>query len=130
MPSLRSIRLLVADFEASYLFYADHMKLPVLYGDRNGPYAEFGDAEGVSLSIFKKTMMLDILKAEGGETEPNDDFMLIFKADRTVSEDSAMLCAHAAQIVEPTDREAWGVRAAQFRDPQGLLVELNKGFVE
>jgi catechol 2,3-dioxygenase-like lactoylglutathione lyase family enzyme len=130
MSSLRSIRLLVNDFEASYRFYCQSMQLPVLYGDENGPYAEFGEEGGISLAIFQKNMMLDMLKAEGGEAEPTDDFMLIFKAGGTVDEESAMLSAHATRVIAPTDRETWGVRAAQFRDPQGLLVEVNKGFDE
>lgn len=130
MSSLRSIRLLVNDFAASFRFYRENMQLPVLYGDENGPYAEFGEEGGVSLSIFQKNMMLDLLTKEGGEAEPSDDFMLIFKAGGTVDDDSAMLSAHATKVIAPTDRESWGVRAAQFRDPQGLLLEVNKGFDE
>ncbi|MDP5278683.1 VOC family protein [Sphingomonas sp. DG1-23] len=130
MSRLRSIRLLVEDYPASYRFYSERMKLPVLYGDENGPYAEFGEEGEVSLSIFQKDMMLDVLKDEGGESDPADDFMLIFKADGTVDEESAELATHATPVVAPTDRAAWGVRAAQFRDPQGLLVEVNKGFDE
>jgi catechol 2,3-dioxygenase-like lactoylglutathione lyase family enzyme len=130
MSSLRSVRLLVTDFEASFRFYADSMQLPVLYGDQNGPYAEFGDESGLSLAIFQKDLMLDMLKDEGGEAEPADDFMLEFKARGTVDEDSAALGAHAPQVIAPTDRDAWGVRAAHFRDPQGFLLEVNKGFDE
>jgi catechol 2,3-dioxygenase-like lactoylglutathione lyase family enzyme len=130
MSSLRSVRLLVTDFEASYRFYADSMQLPVLYGDQNGPYAEFGDESGISLAIFQKTLMLDMLRDEGGEAKPTDDFMLEFKARGTVDEDSAALGVHATKIIAPTDRDAWGVRAAHFRDPQGFLVEVNKSFDE
>jgi catechol 2,3-dioxygenase-like lactoylglutathione lyase family enzyme len=130
MPSIRSIRLLVDDFPASYRFYAVDMKMPVLYGDEHGPYAEFGNEGEVSLSIFQKELMLQVLRDEGSETEPSDDFMLIFKADGTVDNDSAMLAAHATRLIAPTDRSGWGVRAAHFRDPQSVLVEINKGFDE
>jgi catechol 2,3-dioxygenase-like lactoylglutathione lyase family enzyme len=130
LSSLRAVRLLVEDFEVSYRFYSESMKLPVLYGDCNGPYAEFGDGNGLTLAIFQKSLMLEMLKAEGGEADPTDDFMLEFKAEGTVDEDSAALAADATAVIAPTDREAWGVRAAHFRDPQGYLVEVNKGFDE
>jgi catechol 2,3-dioxygenase-like lactoylglutathione lyase family enzyme len=130
MPKLRSIRLLVDDYPASFRFYRDVMKLVVSYGDEQGPYAEFEAADGVSVALFQKDLMYHLLEEEGGEQTPADSFMLIFKADQTVDDDHQRLASGARTVIGPTDREAWGLRAAQYRDPQGVLIEINKGFDE
>lgn len=125
MSSLSSVRLLVTDIEASYRFYADSMQLPVLYGDQNGPYAEFGDESSISLAIFQKNLMLDMLKDEGREAEPTDDFMLEFKARGTVDDVEALIHFHkkALRVAEVSRSDAPGVVVRRCDDFGGMGAE-------
>ncbi|HYG46733.1 MAG TPA: VOC family protein [Allosphingosinicella sp.] len=128
MATLRSIRLLVSDYPAAFAFYRDVLGFKVLWGDEHGPYADFAAAEGVTISLFQNELMMSLLEEEGGEAGPSDSFMLILKADESVDKEDERLAVTA--IIPPTDREEWGVRAAQYRDPVGTLLEINKGFDE
>jgi catechol 2,3-dioxygenase-like lactoylglutathione lyase family enzyme len=118
------------DFPKSFKFYHETLKMPVLYGDVHGPYAEFGEAGGMSVSIFQRELMHHVLESEGNVSNPTDEVVLIFKAEGSVDSDSTTISASAPRLIGPTDRADWGVRTAHFRDPEGLLVEVNKGFDE
>lgn len=127
MAKLRSVRLLVDDYPANFMFYRDVMKFPVVWGDENGPYGEFQASDDVTIGLFQKDLMAEVLKAESSETSPSDSFMLIFKADGTVDNEFNALAPHSKQLIGPTDREGWGVRTSHIRGPDNALLEINKG---
>jgi len=131
MPKLRSVRLLVDDFPSNFKYYRDVLKFPIAWGDEGGPYAEFQASDDVSIALFQKELMADLLKEEGeGGVSKEDNFMLIFKADGSTDEDFDVLAPHSKVLVGPTDREGWGVRTCHLRTPDESLIEVNKGFEE
>ncbi|MFE1170610.1 VOC family protein [Nocardiopsis sp. NPDC058789] len=125
------IRLLVNDYEACFRFYADVLKLPVLWGDEVSRYAEFDVRSGTRLALNQREVMAEALETDTADPAlPHQDRLaVIFEVD-DVDETAAGLVASGARLVmEPRDWTAWGIRAAHFRDPDGYLLEVNSPLV-
>jgi lactoylglutathione lyase len=75
-------RLLVADFNACFLFYRDVLELPVTWGEENGGYASYrvGNAE---LALFQRQLMAEAVgtAAKPAQAECQDRVALIFHVD-------------------------------------------------
>ncbi|GHC98292.1 glyoxalase [Nocardiopsis terrae] len=124
-------RLLVNDYEACFRFYADILKLPVLWGDENSRYAEFDVHSQTRLAINQREVMAEALETDTADPElPNQDRLaIIFEVD-DVDEAAARLVSDGArQVMEPRDWTAWGIRASHFRDPDGYLLEINSPLI-
>ena len=120
-------RLLVSDFKGCFLFYRDMMEFPVKWGSEDGAYADF-DANGHNLAIFGKHPMAEALEEEApkGKTEQQDDVCLVFAVDDVDRTYDTMRKKGVPTINQPHDRKDWGVRCFHLRDPEGILIEINK----
>jgi lactoylglutathione lyase len=122
---LTHVRLLVRDYREAFLFWRDRVGLEAVYGDVDGPYADFAAGEG-TLALFDAASMA----ASIGDPRPAgdrgaDQAAVIFAVD-DVDEAYARLTSNGVAFVSPPlDREGWGIRVAHFRDPEGNLVEIN-----
>lgn len=123
---LVSVRLLVSDFDVCFRFYRDIMKLEATFGAEGEGYASFKTEESSLLELFPRAEMAAIVGAADLPTQvPAQDRVLISFSVPDVNATVEELRAQGVSIlVEPTDRADWGVRAAQFRDPDSNLIEL------
>jgi catechol 2,3-dioxygenase-like lactoylglutathione lyase family enzyme len=124
---LISVRLLVDNFAESFRFYRTTLGLAVAWGDEEGPYAEFTAADQVTIALFDRNIMKGLLAQEANESDSTDRFSLIFQTENLDNQFKQLSEAGARPLIKPTDREAWGVRTAHFRDPAANLVEINRG---
>lgn len=116
-------RILVNDMAASIRFYRDALGFTLRMGNENEAYCEFVN-EGHVLSLFLKPLMDEIVGASAQSAHV--DVILLALAVENVDAAYAELTAKGVTFVAPpTDRPEWGLRTAHFRDPDGLLLELN-----
>ncbi|MFB8002394.1 VOC family protein [Nocardia sp. NPDC056000] len=127
--SYAQTRVLVDDFTTSYRFYRDVLGLPLKHPDESGaepadgPYACFvaGDAD---LALFTRAFME---AAVGAEHRPRDGVDAVVVVLRVADVDAAAKTLEARGVVlaaGPVDQDAWGMRVAHLRAPEGTLIEL------
>ena len=123
---LNNIRLLVSQFDATFLFYRDILRLPVVWGDLGQNYAQFKTGGGQELSIFSKNLMaLAIGTAYLPEhAQAQDRAVLIFNVENVDQIYEQLQSQGVPFLHPPLDYSHWGVRATHLRDPEGNLVEL------
>jgi len=120
-------RLLVTEYTACYRFYRDVMRFEVGWGDEDGGYADFRTGE-TTLALFDREAMAESVgTADKPVTADSQDRVALIFAVDSVDDSFHQLSEHGIEFVtEPTDRPDWGIRAAQFRDPDGTLLEINQ----
>ena len=121
---LADVRLLVDRFDDCIEFYRDVMGIPLKMRIPEGTYAEFEAGDAV-LSLYRRDLMDGVVGTayDAGATR-TDRVALIFRVD-SVDETAAALQGKGAELTtEPHDQEAWGLRVAHVRDPDGTLIEL------
>lgn len=119
-------RILVKDMAASVRFYRDMLGFALQMGSESDVYSEFVN-EGHVLSLFLKPLMDETLGAAAmPSSSSQSDVILLALAVENVDAAYAELTAKGVSfIVPPTDHPEWGLRTAHFRDPDGLLLEIN-----
>jgi lactoylglutathione lyase len=118
---LADVRLLVDDVERSLAFYRDVVGLPVKLRIPEGTYVEFETGEA-TLAIYRRDLMSAIAGSGGGPGR--DQVAVILRVDDVDAEYERLRGAGATFVTEPHDQEAWGLRVAHLRDPDGNLLEL------
>jgi predicted enzyme related to lactoylglutathione lyase len=122
--TLANVRLLVRDFGAAFRFWRDTVGLAVVYGDEDGPYAEF-DTGSTPLALYSATAMSEQTGIEVGRGGRGADDILIDLEVGDVDAAARELESRGVQFVTPpTSRPRWGIRAAHFRDTEGNLFEI------
>jgi catechol 2,3-dioxygenase-like lactoylglutathione lyase family enzyme len=122
---LSQVRLLVDNFQACKAFYHDVLGLQITVETEEDVYAQFINGD-VSLGIYSRDLMAEVVGASeaGAARAAKDTALVVFEVedvDTTVQE----LKARGAQFVnDPQDQEAWFMRVAHLRDPDGNLIEL------
>ena len=124
---LTHTRLLVDHYEECYRFYKETLAFECTWGDEHSNYAQF-QAGSIYLAIFDKEQMLEDLNelVDVKVDAPRNEVALIFEVD-DVDEMYQSLKAKVPFITDPHDRRDWGIRVAHFRDPNGTLIEINRG---
>jgi lactoylglutathione lyase len=120
------IRLLVDDYAGMLRFYSEVMGFPVrLEAPPDDPdYAEF-ETEPAVLSIYQRGLMNDAVG--GGVMSAAGDASVLIFAVENVDEEVRRLTDLGIEMVSgPKEQEAWGLRVAHLRDPEGNLIELNQ----
>lgn len=123
---LNQVRLLVTDFEACFRFYRDVLHLPVGFGNEGDVYADFKLGGDLTLALFERQEMAQVVGTADlpATVDSQDRVSLTFAVD-DLEATVAHLQAHGVELVaEPTDRPAWGMRTAHFRDPDSNLLEI------
>jgi lactoylglutathione lyase len=119
------VRLLVDDFDACLRFYRDTLRLPVALEAGDGVYAEF-DAGDATLAIYRRDLMSHVIGVVGkrGTSEP-DDVVITFAVDN-VDDTVEELRGRGVEFVRDAhDQDAWMIRVAHLRGPDGHLIEIN-----
>ncbi|MBE9034060.1 VOC family protein [aff. Roholtiella sp. LEGE 12411] len=122
---LSHLRLLVANYKDSFLFYRDLLRFDVDWGDENSEYAEFNTGY-VKLGLFKKELMAPVVPSieQPSYVANRDKIALIFAVDNVDEVYQQVKDHHAIVVTPPQDRPDWGIRTAHFRDPDGNLIEI------
>ncbi|AFZ25488.1 lactoylglutathione lyase family protein [Cylindrospermum stagnale PCC 7417] len=122
---LTHLRLLVANYKDSFLFYRDLLSFDVDWGDENSGYAEFNTGS-IQLAVFNKEFMAEVVSSN----EPPSSFLvqdkisLIFAVDNVDEIYQQLQDNNVIVVTPPLDRPDWGIRTAHFRDPDGNLIEI------
>ena len=122
---LNHVRLLVDNFEACKNFYKNTLGLEVSVETEDKIYAQFL-SEGVSLGLYQRDMMANVVAKTNASAERagKDTALLVFAVDDVDSSYDAMKKKGIEFVSEPHDQEAWFMRVAHLRDPDGNLVEI------
>ncbi|MGH9410709.1 MAG: VOC family protein [Vicinamibacterales bacterium] len=127
-PALKfdNIRLLVTNFDETFVFYRDVLGLTPTWGKPGENYASFAFLGGTQLALFKRQLMAE---AVGAASKPatraeQDTAALILTVDDVDAEYARLTAKGARFIAPPQNQDAWGIRAAHLRDPDGNLIEI------
>ena len=121
------LRLLVNDFDTCYAFYSDVIGLKPTWGKPGEAYASFHVADHVSLSIYRRDLMLEALNLpHTAQATDHHGFALILEANDVDAEFARLYALGAATISQPCDMPRWGIRCFHLTDPEGNLIEINK----
>lgn len=120
-------RILVRDFQKCFDFYTQIIGFKVIWGDRQGPYVSFSEAdkEEVAFSIYLYDGMdkySDYIPLSG---DGSSDKIVLCMGAESVDEIYKELKAKGVEFMgEPRDIPYWGMRCVYFRDPEDNLVEI------
>lgn len=125
------VRILVKDIPKLYDFYTQKLGFKVLWGERNGNYVAFAEADGdkPAFSIFSTKGMSDYIGymplAEDGER--TDQVVYCTGLDNVDAFCEELKGKGVNIIGEPQDVPNWGLRCFYIRDPEGNLFEIAEG---
>ena len=121
-----NVRLLVKDYQKCFKFYTEKLGLEPLWGDENGPYANFKVAEGIEgFAIFVSDFMAPAV-GNADKSQPTDcreKSMISFSVENVDETYQTLLEKGVNFINQPTDMPDWFMRVVHFRDPEENLIE-------
>ena len=120
---LAEVRLLVDRFEECVRFYEDVMGLRLRVRVPGDVYAAF-EGGGVELGLYQRRLMNQLTGAEDRPGPRKDYTALAFLVEDVDSTFAALRDRGAEAVTEPHDQEAWEIRVAHLRDPEGNLIEI------
>jgi lactoylglutathione lyase len=121
---LADVRLLVDRFDECVGFYSEVMGFELKMRIPEAIYAEFETGSAI-LSLYERRLMDDVVGRRASRSEPHTDRVALIVRVDDVDDAFAELTARGAKFeTEPHDQEAWGLRVAHLRDPDGTLIEV------
>jgi lactoylglutathione lyase len=123
---LDNVRLLVSRFDETFAFYRDVIGLTPSWGKPGENYASFVFPGGGQVALFRRALMAEAVgtAAQPSTRREQDTAALVLAVD-DVDAVYARLRARGVEFTgPPANQDAWGIRAAHFRDPDGNLLEL------
>lgn len=120
---LTHTRLLINDTEACRRFYAETLGLGAPVVEVEGIYYEFVVGPG-RLGLYKRELMQDVAGVAQA-ARSGDQAVLTFQVADVDAAYAEIKARGAAFVTEPHNQDAWVLRVAHLRDPEGNLIELN-----
>ena len=121
-----NVRLLVKDYQKCFKFYTEKLGLEPVWGDENGPYANFKVAEGIEgFAIFVSDFMAPAV-GNADKTQPfgyREKSMVSFEVENVDETYQTLLTKDINFINQPMDMPDWGMRVVHLRDPEENLIE-------
>jgi len=121
---LTHIRLLVDDIEVCRNFYKDMLSLKEQLGVVEGIYYEFV-AGNCILALYKRELMESVAGVAMAGEKVIDKVALTFEVADVDTAYKALRSKGVEFVTEPHDQDAWVLRVAHLRDPEGNLIEIN-----
>jgi lactoylglutathione lyase len=123
------VRLLVDHLDDCIRFYGDVLGLELKLRIPENTYAEFQAGRAV-VSLYQRQLMDQVVGAEHQAAAPHHDRVaLIFRVGDVDAAHRVLTSRGAEFTTQPHDQEAWGLRVAHLRDPEGNLIELYQPLV-
>ena len=122
-PIRLHVRLLVADLPKILAFYRDVIGLSVTFDDGKN-YAELQAGE-TALGLFLREAMRESLRGPAA-TAQSDRTIFVFAVNDVDAIAQRLRARGAPRVANSRDMPEWGIRMAQFRDPEGNLFEVNQ----
>jgi catechol 2,3-dioxygenase-like lactoylglutathione lyase family enzyme len=120
---LTHIRLLVNDIEACREFYKNRLGLNETLAVVEGIYYEFAAGDCI-LALYKRELMESVAGVAVGSAAA-DKVVLTFNVTDVDATHGDLLARGVQFVTPPHDQEAWVLRVAHLRDPEGNLIEIN-----
>lgn len=124
---LTHTRLLVNDIEACRAFYAETLGLGEPTVKVEGIYYEFVTGPG-RLGLYKRELMQSVggvAQTTRSGDQAADKSALTFRVADVDAAYGELKGRGATFVTEPHNQDAWVLRVAHLRDPEGNLIELN-----
>jgi catechol 2,3-dioxygenase-like lactoylglutathione lyase family enzyme len=120
---LTHIRLLVNDIESCREFYKNKLGLNETLAVVEGIYYEFAAGDCI-LALYKRDLMESVAGVAVGSAAA-DKVALTFNVADVDSTYKALSAKGVQFVTQPHGQEAWVLRVAHLRDPEGNLIEIN-----
>jgi catechol 2,3-dioxygenase-like lactoylglutathione lyase family enzyme len=121
-----NVRLLVKDFKKCFKFYNEKLGLEPVFGDENGPYANFKVAEGIEgFAIFVSDFMAYAI-GNADKIQPSgyrEKSLISFEVENVDETYQTLLEKGVNFINQPTDMPDWFMRVVHLQDPEENLIE-------
>jgi catechol 2,3-dioxygenase-like lactoylglutathione lyase family enzyme len=121
---LTHIRLLVNDIDTCRDFYKNKLGFPEQLAVVEGIYYEFMAGDCI-LALYKRELMESVAGVAMVEKQVVDKVALTFEVDDVDATYRLLIGKGVRFVTEPHDQEAWVLRVAHLRDPEGNLIEIN-----
>lgn len=121
---LTHIRLLVNDIEQCRSFYRDKLGFEETLAVVEGIYCEFNAGDCI-LALYKRELMESVAGVLMAGEKPTDRVALTFEVEDVDATYQALTEKGVEFLTGPHDQEAWVLRVAHLRDPEGNLLEIN-----
>lgn len=122
-------RILVDNFEESFIFYTEVLGYKVDWGSIKGPFASFKTetCDQVCLSIFQRKNMKLYKGFTLDESKKKDDALVLIIPTDDLEKDYQMLRKKGVTFLgKPQTIEEWYMKCVYFRDNEGNLIELSQ----
>ena len=121
-----NVRLLVKDYQKCFKFYTEKLGFEPLWGDENGPYANFKVADGIEgFAIFVSDFMAPVV-GNAEKSQPmgyREKSLVSFEVENVDETYQKLLGKDVNFINQPTDMPDWFMRVVHLRDPEENLIE-------
>ena len=127
------VRIITKDVRKLYDFYTEVLGFKVFWGERNGQYVAFKEADGDKpvFAIFDETAMQlyrGYVPLTGSEKK---DQVVYCTGLDNVDEAYRELKSKGVEFLgEPQAMPGWGIRCVYFRDPEDNLFEIASGITD
>lgn len=121
---LTHIRLLVDDIETCRQFYKEKLGFREQLAVVEGIYYEF-EAGACILALYKRDLMESVAGVAMLGEQPVDRVALTFEVEDVGTTYTTLRERGVTFVTPPHDQEAWVLRVAHLRDPEGNLIEIN-----
>jgi len=121
---LTHIRLLVNDIDACRDFYKSKLEFKEQLAVVEGIYYEFV-AGNCILALYKRELMESVAGVAISAMQATDKVVLTFEVENVDQVHKQLVAKGVKFETEPHDQDAWVLRVAHLRDPEGNLIEIN-----
>jgi len=123
---LEGLRLLVEDFDTSFIFYSQVLGFEIKWGKLGDVYASFDTGGHIGLSIFKSNLMYEALEISMDQNmQKNNPSVIVIACDDVDLIYHQLKSKEVKFLTKPKDMPHWGKRCMHIRDPEGNLIEFS-----
>lgn len=127
---LINFRLFIGDYAASVHFWRDIMQFPLKFGEESMSYAYF-DLGNVGIELYgRESFAAAMGEATPPQAHTGHPASVVFEVEDVDATYAELVARGASVVTAPQDYPAFNVRLAEFRDPDGYLVDIYKHLVE